>query len=215
MSNDIVRTLAQHYDALVRKHGDAPEASQWSNRDTQFRRFAVLAGIAPDLAASSILDLGCGTGALLTFLNEHVGFSGSYTGIDISPEAIKVARQNHPEARFLHHDLLTDTLDEQFDYVMISGIFNNKLKNEEVCMKYLQDILVRTFGIAKKGVAFNAMSKYVDYEDENLCYFQPEEIFSFCKRRLSSRVTLRHDYRVKDNVIPFEFTVYVYKDKET
>jgi len=212
MSENIVRTLAQHYDALVRKHGDAPEASQWSDRDTQFRRFAVLAGIAPDLAVSSILDLGCGTGALLTFLNEHVGFNGSYTGLDISPEAIKVARQNHPEARFLHHDLLTSTLDEYFDYVMISGIFNNKMKDEETCMQYLQDILTKAFGLARKGMAFNAMSKYVDYEDENLCYFQPEDIVSFCKKKLSSCVTLRHDYRVKDNVIPFEFTMYIYKD---
>jgi hypothetical protein len=36
-------------------------------------------------------------------------------------------------------------------------------------------------------------------------------VFAFCKQELSPRVTLRHDYHVKDGVIPFEFTTYVYR----
>ncbi len=43
----------------------------------------------------------------------------------------------------------------------------------------------------------------------------PGAVFDFCKRQLSKLVCLRHDYRVKPNVIPFEFTMYVYRDDVT
>ena len=62
-----------------------------------------------------------------------------------------------------------------------------------------------------KGIAFNALSTYVDYEDSHLYYHDPLTLFDYCKRNLSPYIKLRNDYEVKPNSIPFEFTMYVYK----
>jgi len=51
----------------------------------------------------------------------------------------------------------------------------------------------------------------VDYENPKLYYEDPEYVFTFVKENLSSFVTLRHDYLCKDDTIPYEFSIYVYK----
>ena len=203
--------LARHYETLARRHGASAAANQWRDLETQERRFAVLADIAPDIVTASVLDFGCGTGALYGFLKEKLGFTGTYCGVDISTTSIEVARQTWPEARFERANLLAGDTVGKFDYVLISGVFNNRLHEDWPCMSYLQEVLQAVWPLARKGLAFNAMSTYVDYQDENLCYFSPEEIFAFCKTRLSAKVLLRHDYQIKDGVIPFEFAMYVYR----
>lgn len=203
--------LARHYEGLARRHGASAAANQWRDLETQERRFAILADIAPDLTTASVLDFGCGTGALYGFLKKKMGFSGDYCGVDISAASIEVARQTWPQARFEHANLLDGDKVGEFDYVLISGVFNNRLNEDWPCMGYLREVLQTVWPLARKGLAFNAMSTYVDYMDDNLCYFRPEEIFTFCKQNLSSKVLLRHDYQIKDGVIPFEFAMYVYR----
>ena len=70
---------------------------------------------------------------------------------------------------------------------------------------------MKLFSHVRCGLAFNALSTYVDYFDDDLFYFDPEDVFNFCKEQLSTRVTLRNDYLITTDSIPFEFTVYIYK----
>jgi hypothetical protein len=49
------------------------------------------------------------------------------------------------------------------------------------------------------------LSKYVNYEEEHLNYFSPEEMLSYAKS-LTRFVILRHDY------LPFDFTLFLYKE---
>ena len=95
-----------------------------------------------------------------------------------------------------------------YDYVFLSGVFNNIMENNWEFMKLT---LRKMFNACNKGIAFNAMSTYVDYFDEELFYVDPCKVFDFCKKELSSKVTLRNDYLIKENSIPFEFAIYVYK----
>ena len=55
------------------------------------------------------------------------------------------------------------------------------------------------------------MSTYVDYKDEVLFYESPEDAFTYVKKEITPFVTLRHNYLVKENSIPFEFIIYAYK----
>ena len=203
--------LARHYETLARRYGASAAANQWCDLETQERRFAVLTDITPDIANSSVLDFGCGTGALYGFLKEKMGFSGTYCGVDISASSIDVARQTWPQTRFERANLLDDDTVGEFDYVLISGVFNNHLHEDWPCIGYMQEVLQAVWPLARKGLAFNAMSTYVDYMDENLCYLSPEEVFFFCKKNISDKVILRHDYQIKEGVIPFEFAMYIYR----
>jgi len=65
-------------------------------------------------AAGSLLELGCGTGALLAGLAPGL----SVTGIDRSPEMLAVAAQTVPAARLVPGDITAFSLREQFDVII-------------------------------------------------------------------------------------------------
>ena len=199
--------VAAHYGDLVRRYQDAPEAAQWSDHATQRRRFEILTNVG-DLRASKVLDFGCNTGSLYEFLRDEYGFRGEYVGYDLAEPAIMHARQKFPGICFEVRDILAEGVDQEFEFVLISGVFNNRLVDN---WGFLRRALSMLFARTKNAIAFNAMSSYVDYRDESLAYFAPEDVFRFCKETLSARVTLRHDYLVKPDTIPFEFTTYVYQ----
>jgi SAM-dependent methyltransferase len=199
--------LGRHYSRLIEERGDTPQGVQWSDQETQERRMAVLAEIADDLKAASVLDFGCGTGHFLSFLREHVRFSGQYVGYDLAAPMIARAREKFPEVRFAQHDVLADGLPDDFDYIIANGVFNNLVEDNWGLMTAILRCL---FPHARKGLAFNALSTYVDRFDANLFYVSPERVFRFCKEQLSPQVTLRHDYLIKPRVIPFEFSIYVH-----
>jgi cyclopropane fatty-acyl-phospholipid synthase-like methyltransferase len=199
-----LRRLERHYDELVRRHGRAPEGAQWTSVESQRRRFAALAEVG-DLSGAKVLDFGCGTGALLDYLTD-TGFHGEYVGIDLSETAVSTAADAHPGTRFERRDILAEGLDERFDYVLMSGIFNNLVSDNWA----LLDALTRPLlAAADRAIAFNMLSTYVDYTDDGLWYADPGAVFAWCKTELSPAVTLRHDYEIRDGVVPFEYTVYV------
>ncbi len=66
-----------------------------------------------------VLDLGCGTGALLNVLQPRLG-----VGIDFSGEMIAVANRHYPHLRFVHGDVerldQLDEIDGPFDIIIMS-----------------------------------------------------------------------------------------------
>jgi SAM-dependent methyltransferase len=205
-----IERVADSYRAALAAHGDEPAAVQWSDRDSQERRMQVLTEIG-DLSGSKVLDFGCGTGHLLTYLGRS-GFTGEYVGLDLIDEMVEVARSKHPDERFVSRDVLEQDLDEDFDYVLVNGTFNNRTADP---WGLTSSILRRIWPHVRVGLAFNLMSTYVQFEAPGLAYHDPAEVFSWCKRELSSQVTLRHDYLVKPGTIPFEFAVYVYRSQHS
>ncbi|MFH0875145.1 MAG: glycosyltransferase [archaeon] len=64
---------------------------------------------------SSILEIGCGTGEMLSMLKPIHG-----VGIDFSPEMIKIAKKKFKNLKFFCADAHDYILDEKFDYILIS-----------------------------------------------------------------------------------------------
>lgn len=203
---DDLERVKRHYAALIGEHGDAPAGAQWADRETQERRFEVLCEVG-DLTSSRVLDYGCGTAHLLDFLKQR-GFVGRYTGYDLVPKALEVAEQRHPTAVFEARDVLEHGVEGTHDYVVVSGVFNSPAKDP---LGLMTATLSKLFASTNVALAFNCMSRYVDFLDPELSYFAPEEVFAFCKQTLSPRVCLRHDYEVRPGVVPYEFAVYVYR----
>lgn len=199
-------SIREHYRALYADHGDAPAAVQYSSRASQHRRFEVLCEIVPEL--TSVLDVGCGLGHLLEHLLER-GFVGHYAGVDFVEEFVAANRRRFgPPHRFAVADVFSDPLPEGYDLVLLSGVFNNRVADNEA---RIQRMVQRMFDVCRVGVAFNALSTYVDYRDEGLHYTDPLALFDHVKRTVTPKVVLRHDYLVKPDSIPFEFTMYLYR----
>lgn len=204
---EALSTLELHYSVLARKYGDSPKASQWRDRETQEKRMKILAEIG-DLSSAKILDFGCGTGNLLELLRREFKFQGEYIGYDISEEMLHICRKKYPQVRFERRNILTQGVPEDFDYIIVSGVFNNRIQDN---WRFVTQTLELLFGHTKYGLSFNLLSTYVDFMESDLFYASPEEILSFCKQQLSDNVALRHDYYVREGTKPYEFSVYVYR----
>ena len=202
-----LKQMAQMYSERCRRYGDSPEASQYTDQSSQEVRMRYLLEVG-DVTHAKVLDFGCGTGHLLTLLKRDFGFKGEFVGYDISPEMIKIAQKNHPEAHFEVRDVISEGVEGSFDYVFISGTYNILIDDN---WSWMQESLKVLFSSTKKAIAFNNLSTYVEYFDEGLFYVQPEQVFAFCKNSLSPTVTLRHDYVTKPGGFPFEFATYVYR----
>jgi len=67
-----------------------------------------------------VLEVGCGVGDLLSSLNPKRG-----VGVDFSPEMIKRARTRHPKLEFQTADALDFSVNEKFDYILLSDLVND------------------------------------------------------------------------------------------
>ena len=200
--------LKKYYQNRFEKFGESPASVQYSSKESQFKRFEILLAIAEEI--TSIIDVGCGLGDLLEFLLNKK-YVGKYLGLDFVNEFIEFTNVKYKDTAnviFKPFDLTKDELPRTYDYIILSGVFNNKSENNE---EFMFNSIRKMFEACRKGIAFNAMSTYVDYMDEYLYYSDPLKTFDYCKKNLTRRIVLKHDYCVKENSIPFEYTMYLYK----
>lgn len=192
------------YSGLLATHGPGDVRSlDWGSKAGQQLRFRVLSEIGV-AAADSLLDVGCGTGDLHEWLDEHRP-GVRYTGLDITPEMLEVCRTRFPSSRFERANLLEPEtmVGEQFDWVVASGIF---AKRPAAGQSYLEAMVARMFSLARTGVAFNSLSSWCADQDPGEFYSDPLQTLTFC-RTLTPWVALRHDYHARD------FTLYLTRDR--
>jgi len=150
-----------------------------------------------------ILDLGCGYADLYNWLIEK-GWKGRYSGFDIVPKHVEVAKSRFPELEIKEIDILEKTIENKFDYVFACGIMNAKVLEENNEL-YIERMLTKMFELSRVGVASDFLSPYVDFQGP-WAYHPKMEVILNIVRRLSKRFIIRHDY------MPYEFTIYIYKD---
>lgn len=193
--------IIDRYNKRLAEHGANINALASGLEERRLIRFNVLkeVGIQPK---DAILDLGCGFGDLFSFfLND--GLKIDYSGYDINPKLIDEAIKLHPAAKFEVKDILNENYPE-FDYIVSTSSFNLPLKHEDNYF-FIEKILKSCYDHARKGVAIDFLTSYVDFPSKDGFHYDPEKIFIIAKG-ITKRVCLRHDYPL------FEFCVYLYKD---
>ena len=121
---------------------------------------------------------------------------------------LKKKNNKNSKIKFLKLDIDKKQFPKNYDWFVLSGLFNDKDKNSE---KFMIKTITKMFKASNKGIAFNSLSKYVDYEDKKLFYSKPDKIFKYCIENLSKYVILKTNYQLKKNTIPFEYTMAVFK----
>ncbi len=122
------QALQHSYKELIRfydKH--AQKRDYWKEKNGYYHRLlaSLIRFIIPK--GSSVLEIGCGTGALLHSCAPKRG-----VGVDFSQEMVKLARRNFPELEFRVRFAENLNLDEKFDYVVISDTVGNFLDVQRV-----------------------------------------------------------------------------------
>ena len=117
----------QHYESIAKKYSEINELQvQWG------KELAGSAGIKP---GDRVLDMGCGTGELTSYLANLVGKDGEVVAVDPDFERIKVACEKHPleNIRFKHGESSSEFphYDEQYFDIHLSNFVFQWLNNQE------------------------------------------------------------------------------------
>jgi 2-polyprenyl-3-methyl-5-hydroxy-6-metoxy-1,4-benzoquinol methylase len=202
-SNDIVARQIDIYNEVADKFGISSRAVLLDDPQTQYLRFSEIVG-ALDFndRNKTLLDVGCGNAELYKYLNFR-GFRGQYVGYDINDKLLAQARKRFPGVDVQRKDIMSEDIDRQFDYVVLSGLFNVNVGQSAA---WVREFLEKMYGLCSGTMAFNMISTHVTFRDERMFYMDPAEMLSFCIGNLSRRTTLAH------HNLPYNYTVTVYKN---
>jgi SAM-dependent methyltransferase len=193
------------YNSNVDEFGLDAKSVGWGTQEKQYLRFKKLLKVIDAKNEEFILnELGCGYGELVRFLETKNYNYSAYYGYDISDKMIEAAKNY---ATFPNTDFfVSDKLITKADYTITSGIFNVMFdESKQNWNGYIENTLEHMFEQSNKGIAFNLLTSYVDFEAPNLYYANPMYYFDFCKKHLSKYVNLIHDYNL------YEWTITVNK----
>jgi SAM-dependent methyltransferase len=203
-SAEIERRVADYYTAKLREHGPTHQGVDWNSSESQLVRFEQFMRILPRGERVSVLDYGCGYGALAGFL-EDAGVECDYTGYDVSAEMVASARELTGERPDRSFTTAREEL-EPADFTLASGIFNVRAGTDaEAWRRYTLETIADMGALSRRGLGFNMLTSYSDAERmaARLFYADPAVYFDWCKRNLSRHVALLHDYGL------YEFTLLV------
>jgi len=204
------RSIAAACEDRLERHGDTHLGNGYtrSPQEAQAQYAMMLELIRENSGPVTVLDFGCGLAHLFDHIKARPELAHlDYTGVDLSEKYLELARLRQPGARLMRLNILED--DSQlpvFDYVIMNGVFNYRgaISRGEM-VSYWQRLLRVAFAHCRKGLAFNAMSKLVDWERDDLFHLSLDEVAAFVGPNLSRHFVIRHDYPA------YEFTTYVYR----
>ena len=198
--------VKNYFEKSVDAHGATPQGVDWNSEFSQEIRFEQLLKICDPTNPFSIVDYGCGYGALADYLTKK-GFKANYFGFDIADKMLITARETHAGK-----SNRTFIEDRNFlpvcDYVVASGIFNYRANiNFEDWTTYIISTFHQFNELSQKGFSSNFLTKYsdTDHMRADLYYADPCYLFDYCKRNFSKNVALLHDYTI------YDFTILVRK----
>jgi SAM-dependent methyltransferase len=200
------RKVREYYAEKIRQFGPTPRGVDWRDAESQELRFARLLQICGASRRGSLIELGCGYGALYRYMRHH-GFDLDYSGYDLAEAMIQAAHATlggDPRAKVA----VGERPGEVGDYCVASGIFNVRFTFPDAeWRRYIVETLDVMAQAARKGFAFNALTRFSDPErmDPRLYYADPGDLLTHCLATYGRRVSLLHGYGLH------EFTVLVWK----
>jgi SAM-dependent methyltransferase len=211
MSEKQYLKIVEHYEDCFRRYGDNYLGVDWPNEEDALLRYKIMLEIIPEHEICSLLDFGCGIAHMYDFILRNNYLNLRYTGLDISDEFIKACRQKHENAAFICKDILESKEEiEVFDYIILNGVFTEKreLSFDEM-FEYFKKMIRMLYSKINKGIAFNVMTKHVDWERDDLYHLPFDVLAAFLKSEITRSFIIRNDYGL------FEYTVYLFKESST
>jgi len=204
--NIIFENTKKYFEEKLNRFGAHAKGVDFNSAEAQEIRFEQIMKLVRGSGHFSIIDYGCGYGALYDYLKKQ-GYDFDYLGYDISEKMIEKAIELHKDC-----DRCVFASDEgslaSSDYIVANAIFNNK---QNVVAAEWESYFFRTLEkmnkLSVKGFSFNTLTKYSDADRmrPDLYYPDPCKVFDYCMTNFSRSVALLHDYGL------YDFTIIVRK----
>lgn len=195
-------SVIKRYQQRIAEHGTTFASLNSGSEAKQNIRHEVHASalLGPN---PSILEIGCGLGDFYKYLCQRKR-DCSYHGYDIVPEYVERCRQLFPESTFEYRNVFRDGIEGIYDTIVMSQVLNNRYQRSDN-VQVMKRAIELSFEHTRISVSVDMISSYVDFQNPDLFYYSPEEVFRIAKN-IASRVILRHDYR------GFEFCIQLFHD---
>jgi len=160
---------------------------EYSGLQAQRRLFDRATSLLPP--QGKVLDLGCGLGHLLIYLDEKKLSVESYHGIDVSPRMVEEAKKRFGE-RFEVRDILEDPLpQESYDTGYILSVLGYPIGQDP--MQTMMEIIEQTFHACRVGIVFSHLAAG---RKEGLKFTTvPQELAARCEQELGARAQIDDD----------------------
>jgi cyclopropane fatty-acyl-phospholipid synthase-like methyltransferase len=210
--NKKYQEIKLHYEECLERFGDTPLGVDWPKLEDVEKRYQVMIEIikySPFHTKDkiSLLDFGCGASHLYEYLLKNKTYTIEYSGLDISQKFIALSKNKFPDTHYYWIDILDDNVEiPNFDYIILNGVFTEKIGlSFEEMYSYFKKVIIKIYTKADQGIAFNVMSKHVDWERDDLFHVPFDLLADFLIKKLSRNFVFRNDYGL------YEYTTYVYK----
>lgn len=170
-------------------------------------RFEILSDLFRHDDNFSVHDVGCGIADFGAFLQRrHPKRAIRYSGTEILREYQQEAAQRFPDSTFLVRNLADHPGEDRYDYLVMSGVFHQRRQTRiPDWERFIHALLLNTYQMSTKGIAFNVISPFVDFYQEQVYYCNLNKLIQFINDELSRFFEIRHSYAL------FELTVFVYR----
>ena len=190
--------ISDYYTARIRKFGATPLGVDWTCQPTQELRFVQLLTVCDFASAFSLNDLGCGYGALLSFLDRyHPACTIDYLGTDLSPAMVRRARRsyrNRANVSFAEGSIGARSA----DYSVASGIFNVQLdQTRNVWEKFVAATLGQLYDTSRRGFAANFITAGL-IERKGLYSVEPTQWSRYCARKFGAATQIIDGYGLRE-----------------
>ena len=204
--------LVKHYEECYKNFGDNHRGVDWPNWEDTTKRYQVMLELITfdvfgKKECPSLLDFVCGLGHIYDYIKKSK-VNVEYSGLDMSETFIEKCREKYPANKFYVKDLLKEANVSIpiYDYIVMNGVLTEKreLSYDEM-FSYFKILIKKVYQYCRYGIAFNVMSKDVDWEREDLFHLPLDELSKFLTKEITRDFIIRYDYGL------YEYTVYVYK----
>ena len=99
----------------------------WDMEDANYKTTHILKLLAKyNINAKSILDIGCGSGRILVELKNKLPLDSNFYGVDISPQAIELAKSiNEANINIELRDITTNKLSDKYDLTLVIDVIEH------------------------------------------------------------------------------------------
>ena len=181
--------------ALTRtsSHDLALEATKWFVPGDRDRRHDAILEVVTTWDARSLLEVGSGAGDFYARLRRRAPGVRAYTGVDLSPAMVELARRRFPGADFRPADILRWPPAPVTDVVVAVGVFALLVDRPAAHWRLMQELVRRMLGLARIGIVFDFYDFFTDEEAQRPADYFARELRRtddtpiFCVRPLRVR----------------------------